>query len=230
MLTKSTVKKIDRTAGELARSWLRHWVVHPLLAARYKVVVHGMEEGLSIKEGAVVVSNHVSRLDAALLMDAAWPFARLRPTAWWSEYDHPFQKWAMVLFGTVRMGSPKELPEVERQRITKETKETLSKLLRAGWGVLLFCEGGIGDGTTVRIHPRLSGVHDLLAAHPDKPLLLVRIEGIGNSRPRGGWLRKQVHIHLTRVDAPCLAGGVEVFNQRLSDFYNQGTLPARITA
>lgn len=230
MLTKPIVKKLDKTMGALARSWIRHWIVHPFFALRYKVVVHGMEDGLSIKDGAVVVSNHVSRLDAPFLMDCAWRFARLRPTAWWAEYDHPLQKWAMVLFGTVRLGNPKSLPEEERRAATVQTKETLSKLLRAGWGVLLFCEGGIGDGNKVHIPSHFSGVHDLLAAHPDKPLLLVRIVGLGNSRRCGGWLRKTVHLYLTRIDAPSLEGGPAGLNARLSDFYNCGILPESVVA
>ncbi len=229
MLTKPMVKKLDKTAGALARSWLRHWVIHPFFALRYKVVVHGMEEGLAIQDGAVVVSNHVSRIDAPFLMDCAWPFARLRPTAWWAEYDHPLQKWMMVLFGTVRLGSSKSLPEEARRLNTAQTKEILAKLLQAGWGVLLFCEGGIGDGETVNIPSHFSGVHDLLAAHPDKPLLLVRIEGLGRKAHRRGWLRHGVHVHLKRIDRPSLEGGTAAFNKRLSDFYNYGLVPESAT-
>ena len=229
-MARKVVKAVDATLGAVGRAWLRHMIVHPLLVLLYRVEVRGMDAGLSIKDGGIVVARHVSRMDPALLMDAAWPFARVRPTAWWQEYDHPLQKWAMVLFGAVRLGSDRSLPSVERRQRTLETKGVLSKLLRGGWGLLIFPEGGIGNGDVVTIPPGLTGVHDLVAEHPDKPVLLVQVEGLersrfGKKRPCVPWWKRlHVVITLTRVDRFSIEGGPEGVNARLEKFFQDETV------
>jgi 1-acyl-sn-glycerol-3-phosphate acyltransferase len=243
MNDKAVIKQVDRTLGAFARAIVRNVVATPLLALNYKVEIVGGEEALGCTEGSLVVSNHVSFLDGPFLMSEAWPYARIRVTAWHAEYSDWKQWWLMKLFGAISLGSPRNPPAnwmrdaanrdalwaEERQRRKVTSQEIMSKVLNAGHHLLLFCEGGIGDGRTVTIPGHLSGVHDLIAERPSQPVLLVRIEGLerslfGKRRPRAPLLsRLPVRITLTRVDNVSLEGGPAGLNARLEAYYNSGT-------
>ena len=79
------------------------------------------------------------------------------------------------------------------------------------------------------IEPRLSGVHDLIEEHPEKPVLLVKIEGLectlfGKKRPRASLLQRlPVEITIKRVNNVSLEGGPAGFNGRLENYFNHGT-------
>jgi 1-acyl-sn-glycerol-3-phosphate acyltransferase len=245
MNNKPVIKHVDRTLGALARSVVRNAIANPLFALNYKVEIVGGEEALSCSDGALVVSNHVSFLDGPFLLCEAWPYARIRVTAWHAEYSDWKQWWLMELFSAISLGSPKDPPRnwqgdapnreelwvAERQRRKAESVEIMGKVLNADHHLLLFCEGGIGDGRSVKIPPHLSGVHDLIQLRPDKPVLLVRIEGLevslfGKKRPRPPLFelkRLPVKITLKRVDNVSLEGGPPGLNARLEAYYNEGT-------
>ena len=216
-MNKTARRLLDAIIGVPGRWFLRNLIVHPLAKLLYKIEVVNTQAGVSIKNGAIIVARHLSRMDGILLVDAAWRFARVRPTAWWREYDHWTQYWVMLLTGAVRMGSDKTLPLAVRAEQTAWTKEVLSKLLKAGWGVLIFPEGGIGDGKTAVVPAYLTGVHDLVVAHPDKPVLLVQME---MPEKESFWQRQRVIITLERVDGFSTAGGPAGVNKRLEDHFN----------
>jgi 1-acyl-sn-glycerol-3-phosphate acyltransferase len=217
IVNKTARRLTDIVIGVPGRWFLRNLIVHPLARLLYKIEVANIEAGLSIKNGAIIVARHLSRMDAILLVDAAWRFARVRPTAWWREYDHWAQYWVMLLTGAVRMGSDKTLPPDVRAEQTAWTKEVLSKLLKAGWGVLIFAEGGIGDGKTVVVPRNLTGIHDIVVAHPDKPVLLVQMQ---MPEKASFWQRQRVIVTLERVDGFSTAGGPAGVNKRLEDHFN----------
>ena len=243
MDNKPLIKNIDRSLGHFARSVIANLIARPLFALNYKVEIVGGEEALSCSEGALVVANHVSFLDGPLLMCSAWPYARIRVTAWHAEYTDWKQWWLMKLFGAVSLGSPKDPPQSwrrgdpnrqelwgqERQRRKAGSQEIMNKVLAAGHDLLLFCEGGIGDGKTVVVPPHLSGVHDLIGERPDKPVLLVKIEGLerslfGKRRPRAPLLQRlPVKITIKRFDNISLEGGPPGLNARLEAYFNHGT-------
>ena len=119
MTNKLVRKTLDKTLGVPMRTLVRNCIVHPLIRMNYKVYVSGGEDALSCADGAIVVANHISRIDAVMLMSEAWPYARLWPTAWWAEYNHWLQKPLMFLFATVPLGSSSKLP-IEMRRAFKE--------------------------------------------------------------------------------------------------------------
>jgi 1-acyl-sn-glycerol-3-phosphate acyltransferase len=240
---KPIVRTVDRTFGALARAFIAGVVARPLIAATYKVEIVGAEDALSCTDGALVVANHVSLLDGPFLMSAAWPYARIRATAWHAEYSDWKQWWIMKLFGVICLGSPRQPPEgwhanepereqlwvEERARRKAQSQEVMSKVVEAGRHLLVFCEGSISDGRGVTIPPHLSGVHDLIRQHPDKPVLLVKIEGLehsrlGKKRPPAPLLQRlPVRLTLKRVDNVSLDGGPPGLNARLEDYFNRGT-------
>ncbi len=240
---KPIVRTVDRTLGALGRAAVANIVARPLIAANYKVEIVGADDALSCTDGALVVANHVSVLDGPFLMSAAWPYARIRATAWHAEYNDWKQWWIMKLFGVICLGSPRQPPKAwhaadptreqlwveERARRKTRSQTVMSKVLHAGRHLLVFCEGSIGDGSGVTIPSHLSGVHDLIRDHPGMPVLLVKIEGLersrlGRKRPPAPLLpRLPVRLTLKRVDAVSLDGGPAGLNTRLEDYFNRGT-------
>jgi 1-acyl-sn-glycerol-3-phosphate acyltransferase len=245
MDNKPLIRQVDRTLGALARTIVRNGIAKPLFALNYRVEIAGGEEALSCTDGSLVVANHVSFLDGPFLVSEAWPYARIRVTAWHTEYSDWKQWWIMKLFSAISLGSPRDPPKSwnrdaanreelwvsERQRRKAASLEIMGKVLGAGHHLLLFCEGAIGDGRRVTIPSHLSGVHDLIRDWPGKPVLLVRLEGLerslfGRMRPRAPLLplqRLPVKITLKRVDSVSLEGGPPGLNARLEAYFNEGT-------
>lgn len=227
-MSKFTKKALDRTFGTLLRALLRYGIFHPLLRLMYKVEVEGKDEARSCTRGAIVVPNHVSFLDGPFLMSIAWPLARIRFVVWHEEYARWFQWPLMKLFGAISGGSPKELPPEERARRKVKTLEIMSRVLKANHALGIFPEGGVGDGVRVAIKPHLSGLYDLIRRNPDKPILLVRIDGLqysraGKCRPKcPPWKRLLVKITIRRFDHVSLEGGCAGLNKRIEEYFNFG--------
>lgn len=228
-IAKPLKKGIDWTFGALLRAFMRNCFVHPFIRLNYKVTVEGEEELYAAHDGAIVVANHISRLDGPFIVSVAWPYARIRPTAWHAEYAHPLQWPLMKLFGAVCLGSPKHLPETERLRRKREAKRIMKKIVDAGHPLLIFAEGGIGDGTRVSIPPHYSGVHDMIAANPKMPVVLVTLRGLesslfGRGASRGSFFRRlPVTMKLERVGHASLLGGPSGLNARLERYFNERT-------
>lgn len=241
-MDKVIIRGVDRTLGAMARSTFRNFIAQPLFTLNYRVDIVGGDDALSCTNGSIVVANHVSFLDGPFLMNNAWPHARIRATAWHAEYTDWKQWWIMKLFGVICLGSPKDpapswnrgmadrelLWAEERKRRKDQAGAIMNKVLAAGHHLLLFCEGRIGDGNGVVIAPHLSGVHDLIKQHPDKPVLLVHMVGLerslfGKKRPRAPLLQRlPITITLKRVDNVSLDGGPETLNANLERYFNQG--------
>jgi 1-acyl-sn-glycerol-3-phosphate acyltransferase len=239
---KPLIKHVDRTLGAVARATVANVIARPFVAANYAVEITGTDDALSCTGGSLVVSNHVSFLDGPFLMSAAWAYAHIRPTAWHAEYNDPAQWWLMKLFSVVCLGSPRQPPRhwrreapdretlwtQERARRKAQSQEVMAKILAAGRHLLVFCEGAIGDGSRVQIPTHLSGVHDLIEEHPDKPVLLVKIQGLehsrfGKKRPAAPLLRRlPVQVTIKRVDNVSLDGGPAGLNARLEAYFNHG--------
>lgn len=224
-MKKLIKKSVDGTLGTLLRAFVRYCLVHPLILINYRVTINGAKDAESCTNGAIIAATHASFMDGPFLTSVAWVLARIRSVVWHAEYSHPFQYPIMKLFGAISVGSPKHLPKEERLRRKEKAKEIMDKVLDAGRSLLIFPEGGIGDGDSVTIAPHLSGLHDLILAHPDKPLLLLRLDGfqysIFGKRPLYRWFtRLPISITIERFDNVSLEGGPAGLNARLERYFN----------
>lgn len=212
---------LDGTFGVILRS-IMYQIVRPFIAYKYPVTIDGGEAALSCKEsGGIVIANHHSMEDGPLLTALAWPYARLRPTAKYSQYMRMHFRWAMVLFGVIRLGSPRSWQPERREAEKQLGLEVMDKVLKNGHLLLVFCAGKISEDGREVIDPRFSGIYTMIKTHPDKPVLLVKHHGLHESHRDGGLLtRVPVHIQITRVDNVSLEGGPEGLNKRLEQFFN----------
>ncbi len=231
-VAKKSVKYIDSVLGRI----LRHMVfslVRPYYSLFYNVSCSNKEK-LQGLDGAIVLSSHVSRHDPPLILSALYSVTRMRPTAYYKEYEHWAQHYPMVLFGTIPMSSPKTWAPERREEQKARTLEIMSKVLANGNSILIFPAGGIRKGEKEEIPPYLTGSYDTICAHLDKPVVLIRVDGLGLHQYQiydQFWSflglakgRRHVKMDVEITDNLSMEGGREAFNQRLEDYFNGAPL------
>ncbi len=231
-VAKKGVKYVDSVLGRI----LRHLVfalVRPYYSLFYNVSCSNKEK-LQGLDGAIVLSSHVSRHDPPLILSVLYSVTRMRPTAYYKEYEHWAQHYPMVLFGTIPMSSPKSWPPERREEQKQRTLDIMSKVLANGNSILIFPAGGIRKGENEEVPPYLTGSFDTIQAHPDKPVVLIKVDGLGKHQYQihdQFWSflglakgRRHVKLDVEIVDNLSMDGGREVFNKRLEDYFNGAPL------
>ena len=168
---------IDNTLGK----WLRHFlfiVVRGYFTLFYNVSCAG-KHLLQDAPGTLILATHVSRYDGPLIASILYTTVRIRPTVHYDEYYHPLQWFPMWVSAAIPMSSPKSWPDAKRQARKADTLRVILDVMRAGAPVLLFPAGKTRRQPEEIVAPYLSGVHDILRAAPETPVVLLRIEGLG---------------------------------------------------
>src|SRR3989338_7033016 len=221
---------------KLIKAFLRNFLVHPFILCNYRLTICGLSETLGSVDSAIVVINHVSLMDAPLLVSAVWPI-QVCGAVWYEEYAHPLQYPFFKLFDAISVGSPKHLSKEKLMERKEKALHLLVDVLAGGAHVAISPEGGIGDGAGVKITPHFSGLHDLILAQPAKPVVLVTIRGLERSRfgrskqrPPSLWKRLPITVTFQRVDHVSLEGGPAGLHRRLEQYFNQGISLAQSAA
>lgn len=168
---------IDITLGK----WLRHMIfvlVRSYYGLFYNVSCYG-KHLLQDHPGTLILATHVSRHDGPLIAAMLYSTTRIRPTVHYNEYYNWAQWLPMYIGSAIPMSSPKTWPEDKRQARKVETLATIHKVLANGNSVLLFPAGLARRQEREIVQPYLSGVHDILRAEPDTPVMLLRLDGLG---------------------------------------------------
>ncbi len=224
---KPIIKGIDWTLGAFLRFVVYH-VLRPVIWLKFNVTIEGGEEALACKDGALVIARHYSMGDGPFLIALARPYVRIRATAKYAQYMRPFFRPFMLLFGIICLGSPKHWSPERRAAVKAWAIEVMKKVLRAGRYLLVFAEGVLGDGKTVKIDERFSGVFELITAFPNKPVIIVDPRGLQFapfaplSERKNFFKRIPVHVKIgvfRRVDT---GGSPAALNKRLEDYFNLG--------
>lgn len=172
---------IDNTLGK----WTRHFffvLVRTYYAFFYNVGALG-KELLQQQPGTLILATHVSRHDGPLISAILYSTAHVRPTVHYDEYHKWAQWFPMWVAGAVPMSSPKSWPEGKRAARKVEALGKIHSLLEGGNLILLFPAGQVRRQPEEIIKPYLSGVHEILNAEPDTPVMLLRLGGLGAFQP-----------------------------------------------
>lgn len=156
-------------------------VVRPVSRLLMGVAVLGREH-LRFDRPAIVVANHNSHLDAAVLMDLVplRDLPKLRPVAaadyfergWWGVRNFIWRRCMNVV-------------PIRRDKVTRTHNPLQSMLdaLDAGQSILIFPEGTRGEPE--RLGKFQTGIAHVLAKRPDVPVIPVLMRNLGFSLPRG---------------------------------------------
>jgi 1-acyl-sn-glycerol-3-phosphate acyltransferase len=231
-IKKRAIRYVDSVFGKI----LRH-LVFSLVRLYYALFFNvscSNKDKLQDLGGAIMLSNHVSRHDGQLILSCLYSTTRIRPTAYYKEYEHWAQRWPMILFGTISMSSPKTWTPEEREAQKQRTLDIMSRVLDNGNSILIFPAGGIRKGEKEEIAPYLTGAYDTIQAHFDHPVILIKLDGLGKHQyckydqfwsflglSKG---RRHANLDIEVVASISTAGGREAFNQKLEDYFNGGSL------
>lgn len=232
-MIKNIVRVIDGFLGRILRHFA-YVLVSPYFGLFYNISCSN-KEALQGVEGAIILSNHVSRHDPPLILVALYAVTRIRPTAYYKEAEHWAQKYPLKLFGTIPMSSPKEWAPERREEKKQETLNIMRKVVDNGNSILIFPSGSIRKGEKEEIPAYLTGAYDTIKAFDNPPIILIKVDGLGKhqyriydlfwsfiGREKG---RRHVKLDLRLIENIDLGKDCAAFNKTLEDYFNGGPLP-----
>lgn len=224
------MKLVDATIGR----WLRHLffvLVRTYYGLFYNISCSG-KHLLQDAPGTLILATHVSRHDGPLIASVLYTTMRIRPTVHYNEYYSWAQWLPLYIAAAIPMSSPRSWPADKRNARKDHTLGVIGKVLGNGNSVLLFPAGRIRTQEAEVVAPNLSGVRDILAARPDTPVMLLRLDGLGKfqfAKYDGFWSfvgikrgRRHVSICLTPLTDLDPTAELAAFNQTLEDHLNAG--------
>jgi len=167
-----------RYGARLVRAVVLDNLTRPLVHAMASPEVRGAEVLELVEAPAIYVANHASHIDTPLLLSVLPPRVRHR-TVVAAAADHFFDRrwkahgWALLLAA---------IP-LERHRVNRRSAEHAAELVREGWNLVIYPEGGrTHDGW----FQAMRGGAAYLATRTGRPVVPVHIDGTYRILPRGG--------------------------------------------
>ncbi|MFG5383733.1 lysophospholipid acyltransferase family protein [Yoonia sp. R2-816] len=219
---------LDATVGK----WLRHFffvLVRTYYALFYNVSCAN-KHLLQDQHGTLILATHVSRHDGPLISALLYSTMRIRPTVHYHEYYNWVQWFPMMVAGAIPMSSPKSWPEEKRKARKTQTLQAIRDSLARGDSLLLFPAGRVRRQEREIVEPYLSGVHDIIRAQPNTPLMLLKIDGLGQFQYAKHDLfwsflgitkgRRHVSVTITPIEKLDTSMEREAFNAHLETLLN----------
>jgi len=179
-----------------AREVLLRGGLTPLIRRETAVRIEGLDIFDDLDGPVIIVANHTSHLDTALLLTTL-PVQWQRKVTVGAAADYFFDAWWRAI------GSALVFATFPIERHGQGLSDTPAKLIESGWSIVMFPEGTRSpDGWTRRFRP---GASALARAH-NIPVVPVAISGSFAAMPRGrNWPkpgRPPVHVRYGRPIRP----------------------------
>ena len=175
---------------QLVRRLIHRFLLRPFVGSVLKLDVIGA--GLLDRDGpAIVVSNHNSHVDTAVLM-AAFPTARIDRVRPLAAADYFLRNRLLSWFTTRIVGI---LPLDRRHSSDVDPLFEASQALEVGSTLVLFPEGTRGEAGV--FGELKSGVARLARRHPEVPIIPVWLHGCDRAMPKGTRLPRPVPCSVT---------------------------------
>lgn len=222
------MRLIDVSLGK----WIRHFLfifVRSYYALFYNISCSG-KHLLQDQPGALILATHVSRHDGPMIAAVLYPAMRIRPTVHYDEYYNWAQFLPMFTISAIPMSSPKSWPEGRRRARKAKVMGIIHKVLGNKNAMLLFPAGKVRRQPKELVPAYLSGAYEILSAEPDTPVLLLRLDGLGEFQGatydrfwsfigiKNG--RRHVTMDLRVLTDLDPSEGVDAFNARLEILLN----------
>jgi 1-acyl-sn-glycerol-3-phosphate acyltransferase len=182
----------------------------PLIRRETSVRIEGLDIFDDLDGPVILVANHTSHLDTALLLTTL-PVTWQRKVTVGAAADYFFDAWWRAI------GSALVFATFPIERHGQGLSDTPAKLIEAGWSIVMFPEGTRSpDGWTRRFRPGASA----LARTHNIPIVPVAISGSFAAMPRGrNWPkpgRPPVHVRYGRPIRPQDGENTLALNGRVS--------------
>ena len=185
-----------RYPARLLRAVVLDNVTRPLAHVMASPAVRGNEILEHVEAPAIYVANHASHVDTPLLLSVLPTSVRHR-TVVAAAADHFFdRRWKAHLWALFLAAIP-----IERHRVNRRSAESAAALLRDGWNLVIYPEGGrTHDGW----FQAMRGGAAYLATRTGRPVVPVHIDGTYRILPRGGERLRRSPTRIT-VGSPIVA-------------------------
>jgi 1-acyl-sn-glycerol-3-phosphate acyltransferase len=159
-----------RYGVRVARAALLDWVARPMVKALASPRVDGLDRIEHLDGPAIFAANHASHVDTPLVLSILPSRFRHR-TVVGAGADYFFDtRWKAALWSFAIAAIP-----IERQRVSRRSAEEAMALLRRGWSMVIFPEGGrTPDGWARPFRPGGAGY---MATRSGLPVVPVYLEG-----------------------------------------------------
>lgn len=222
------VRFIDETLGK----WLRHFffaIVRTYFALFYNVSCSN-KHLLQDLPGALILATHVSRFDGPLIAAILYTTQRIRPVVHYNEYHNRFQWFPLFVARAIPVSSPKTWSVEKRQAQKEKAMGQILSALDREESILLFPAGHTRQQQDEVIAPHLSGAYDILKTNPERPVLLLRLDGLGKFQPARYdyfWTfigrskgRRHISVDLKRVPDLDTSQDLATFNKQIEALLN----------
>ncbi|WP_299551263.1 1-acyl-sn-glycerol-3-phosphate acyltransferase [uncultured Tateyamaria sp.] len=222
------LRLIDKTLGK----WLRHVffaIVRTYFALFYNVSCSG-KQLLQDTPGALILATHVSRFDGPLIAAILYTTQRIRPVVHYNEYHNWMQWFPLFVARAIPVSSPKSWAPEKRQARKEASMQRILAALGRDESILLFPAGHTRQQEPELIAPHLSGAYDILQTNPNRPVLLLRLDGLGrfqHARYDYFWTfigikkgRRHISVDIKTVLDLNLSMDLASFNKDLEDRLN----------
>ncbi|HEX4540923.1 MAG TPA: lysophospholipid acyltransferase family protein [Acidimicrobiales bacterium] len=126
-----------RYGVRVARAALLDWLARPMVKVLASPRVDGLDRIEHLDGPAIFAANHASHLDTPLVLSVLPSRFRHR-TLVGAGADYFFDtRWKAALWSFAIAAIP-----IERQRVNRRSEEEAGELLRRGWSMVIFPEGG----------------------------------------------------------------------------------------
>jgi 1-acyl-sn-glycerol-3-phosphate acyltransferase len=164
--------------ARLARVVVTETVTRPLVHAVAAPTVEGLDRLAHLDEPVVFAANHASHLDTPLLVSVLpEPWRHRTVVAAGADYFFD-RRWKAMFFAFTINAIP-----IERHRVSRASADRATALLKEGWSLLIFPEGGrTQDGWG---QPHRAGAA-WLAVRAGRAIVPVHVQGTRQILPRRG--------------------------------------------
>jgi 1-acyl-sn-glycerol-3-phosphate acyltransferase len=195
----------------LARAIVVDNVTRPLAHAIASPDVRG-EEALSFVEAPVIlVANHASHVDTALLVSVLPPRLRHK-TIVAGAADYFFdRKWKAHMWAFLTAAIP-----IERLRVNRKSADLAAGLIEEGWNLLIYPEGGRSpDGWMQEFRPGAA----YLAVRTGRPVVPVHLDGTWKviARKTGSVHRSPTTVTFGQPLRPAEGEDARAFGRRIEE-------------
>ncbi len=161
----------------LARAVVLDTVTRPLARAVAAPLVRGEEELTGLEAPVLFAANHVSHVDAPLLL-ACLPLRFRHHTLVAAAADYFFdRRWKADTFSFLLGAIP-----IERTKVNRRSADLAAELLGEEWNLIIFPEGGRSqDGWAQHFHPGAA----YLSSRTGRPVIPVHLDGTRHILPKG---------------------------------------------
>lgn len=161
----------------LARAMVLDTVTRPLARAVAAPLVRGEEGLVGLEAPVLFAANHVSHVDAPLLL-ACLPLRFRHHAVVAAAADYFFdRRWKADTFSFLLGAIP-----VERTKVNRRSADLAAELLEEEWNLIIFPEGGRSqDGWAQHFHPGAA----YLSSRTGRPVVPVHIDGTRHILPKG---------------------------------------------